>query len=304
MILILCAEAGAASPRLVSTNYGLVDADVSYSSLHRNSLDLYIPHQLDFSAIVSEQEELQPIALDVPRKRFPVILFVHGGSFVAGDRKEFPYAQIGEAFQRQGIICAVMSYRLMQDSVWPAQPRDVARAVRWLKENVSQYGGDPDRIYIVGHSAGGHLAALVSTDSTYLHEAGLSLKDIAGTVAMGAMMSDGGSLASITAAEEQRLFRTDWFFKIFGSKENFANSLPLRHVNPFMPKMLLILADSERFDPPKEASVQEFIASSYRVNASVQYFILNDRTHMGTVEHMADPSDPAVRTILSFITAP
>ncbi|MCK9407500.1 MAG: alpha/beta hydrolase [Bacteroidetes bacterium] len=291
-----------ASPKLITTPFGFVEADISYSSLQKNSMDLYIPHQLDFSAIVSDQVESPLSESSEARKHIPVILFIHGGSFVAGDRKEYPYAQIGEAFQQRGIICAVMSYRLMKDSVWPAQPRDVARAVRWLKENIGEYGGDSEKIFVVGHSAGGHLAALISTDSTYLNEAGLSLTDISGTVAIGAMMSDGGSLSALTPSDEHRLFHSDWFFKIFGSKQNFINSLPLRHVNPFMPRMLILLADSELNDPPKEQTVKEFIALAQRCRSDVQYQILENRTHMGTVERMANPSDPAIQSIVAFIS--
>ncbi|MFA5832584.1 MAG: alpha/beta hydrolase [Bacteroidota bacterium] len=267
-------------PELTATPYGLIETDISYSVSQKNSLDLYIPQQ----------------------QKFPVILFIHGGSFVAGDRKDFPYAQIGEAFQKSGIGCAVMSYRLLQDSVWPAQPRDAAKAIRWLKDHIADYGGDSDKIYIVGHSAGGQLAALICSDSMYVAEFGLSLSDIQGCVSLGAMMSDAGSLQSLTADEEQRLFRNDWFFKIFGSKQNFVNSLPIRHVNASMPKMLLILADAELYDPPKQQSLLEFMAEAKKLYASVEYEILPNRTHMGTVEQMVNISDPAIQKIVSFIS--
>nr|MBP6672271.1 hypothetical protein [Bacteroidota bacterium] len=97
------------------------------------------------------------------------------------------------------------------------------------------------------------------------------------------------------------LFRNDWFFKLFGSKENFVNSLPLRHVNGSMPKMLILLADEERFDPPKERTVTEFIAASVRMNVPVTYEILLRRSHMGTVEKMTEPSDPTLQRIITFI---
>ena len=280
LFLILISIFGFASPELTATPYGLIETDIAYSESQKNSLDLYIPQQ----------------------QKFPVILFIHGGSFVAGDRKDFPYAQIGETFQKSGIGCAVMSYRLLQDSVWPAQPRDAAKAIRWLKDHIADYGGDPDKIYIVGHSAGGQLAALICTDSTYIEEVGLTLSDIQGCVSIGAMMSDAGSLKLLTAAEEERLFQNDWFFKIFGSKQNFVNSLPIHHVNASMPKMLLLLADAELYNPPKEQTIIEFMDEAKKLRASVEYEILQNRTHMGTVEQMVDSSDPAVQKILSFIS--
>ncbi|MFZ4619626.1 MAG: alpha/beta hydrolase [Bacteroidota bacterium] len=261
--------------------YGLVETDIAYTSnlVHKNSLDLYLPFA----------------------HKFPVILFIHGGSFVSGDRKDFPYAQIGENFQKNGIACALMSYRLSTDSVWPAQPRDVAKAFLWLKENIGQYGGDSTKIFIVGHSAGGHLAALVCTDSTYFAEVGLKLSEIEGCVSMGAMMSDAGSLSSLSKEQEQRLFRHDWFFKIFGNKKDFLNSLPIHHVNSAMPRTLLLLADEERYDPPKEQTVLEFVESAKQKNVHVEYEVLSHRSHMGTVEKMAEQSDPTMERIITFI---
>lgn len=281
LFLSFFAQSLAADVKSTVNTYGMVEADIEYSSGHlqKNSLDLYVPYG----------------------SGFPVVLFIHGGSFVSGDRKDFPYTQIGENFQRNGIACAVMSYRLLSDSVWPAQPRDAAKAFHWLKENIAQYGGDPSKIYIVGHSAGGHLAALVCTDSTYLSELGMRLSDVAGCIPMGAMMSDAGSLSSLTKEQESELFRNDWFFKIFGSKQHFVNSLPLRHVNGAMPKMLILLADEERFDPPKERTVKEFLNAAEEVNVQATYHVLPNRSHMGTVEKMTEPSDPTLQRIITFI---
>ena len=279
-LLLVLSSIAFSTEKLIATPYGTIDNDILYSTSFKNALDLYIPN----------------------KKNFPVILFIHGGSFVAGDRKEFPYSQIGENFQKHGIGCAVMSYRLLSDSVWPAQPRDVAKAVRWLKDNIAEYGGDSTNITVVGHSAGGQLAALVCTDSLYLHEVNLALSDIRHCVSIGSMMSDAGSLKTLSRDDEQRLFRDDWFFKIFGTKENFAQSLPIRHVNASMPKMLIMLADGELYDPPKERTVMEFIEKSKSCNVTVSYQILNDRTHMGTVEQMVNKNDPAVESILKFIS--
>lgn len=268
------------TPKITATPFGIIETDISYASNKRNSLDLYLPNT----------------------KKFPMVLLIHGGSFVAGNKNDFPFAQIGELFQRNGIGCAVMSYRLMQDSVWPAQPRDVAKAVKWLTDNIDEYDALVSNFYIVGHSAGGHLAALVSTDSSYLHEVGLSLNDIAGSISIGAMMSDGGSLDILNEEEQRQLFKNDWFFKIFRTKENFVKSLPIHHVNINMPKILLLLADSERINPPKEKTALEFVNASLQFEKSVEYQVIPNRTHMGLVESMVNSTDPAFQSILRFIS--
>jgi acetyl esterase/lipase len=87
----------------------------------------------------------------------PVLLFVHGGGFTGGD-KHVPgapmYDHIGAWAVRNGWVGVTMTYRLAPEHTWPAGAQDVAAAVRWVRGNIADYGGDPDRIVLVGHSAG------------------------------------------------------------------------------------------------------------------------------------------------------
>ncbi len=87
----------------------------------------------------------------------PVLLFVHGGGFTGGD-KHVPgtpmYDHIGAWAARNGWVGVTMTYRLAPEHTWPAGAQDVAAAVRWVRDNIADYGGDPDRIVLAGHSAG------------------------------------------------------------------------------------------------------------------------------------------------------
>ncbi len=91
----------------------------------------------------------------------PVVLFVHGGSWTMGDKREQGRPMLHE-FVRRGWIAVVPNYRLAPRHPWPAQVLDVTRALGWVKKNVAAYGGDPGRVVISGGSAGGQLAALVA----------------------------------------------------------------------------------------------------------------------------------------------
>ncbi|CAM9195069.1 unnamed protein product [Laminaria digitata] len=113
-----------------------------------------------------------------PRARSRTCLFVHGGSWQRGDRRhpavpDQLYGNIGRAFARAGMVGLVMSYRLAPGVQHPEQIRDVARAVRWARDNVSRYGGDQNDLVLVGHSAGAHLAALCLADPRWLEEVGI-----------------------------------------------------------------------------------------------------------------------------------
>ncbi len=136
--------------------------DIAYSSAKdadpaRHKLDLYLPKG---------------------KKGFPVLVFVHGGGWSKGDRKSF--ARQGATFARAGVGVASVGYRLSPAVVHPAHIQDVARAFAYIHGHIAKYGGRPDRMFISGHSAGGHLAALLATDESYLQREKLSLKDVRG----------------------------------------------------------------------------------------------------------------------------
>ncbi|HEY5437413.1 MAG TPA: DUF3293 domain-containing protein [Acidimicrobiales bacterium] len=91
----------------------------------------------------------------------PVVLFLHGGSWTMGDKREQGRPMLHE-FVSQGWIAVVPNYRLAPRFPWPAQIEDATRALGWVKKNIANYGGDPDRVVISGGSAGGQLAALIA----------------------------------------------------------------------------------------------------------------------------------------------
>ena len=134
--------------------YGGKDADAE-----RHKLDLYRPSD---------------------RKDFPVFVFIHGGAWRAGDKKGF--AKQGHTFARHGIAFVAVNYRLTPKVKHPAHVEDVARAFAWVHKNIARYGGNPDQVFVGGHSAGGHLAALLGSDGHYLKAHKLSLDDIRGVV--------------------------------------------------------------------------------------------------------------------------
>jgi acetyl esterase/lipase len=125
--------------------------------------------------------------LYVPKgaKNYPVMVFVHGGSWKSGNKEL--YAPLGETFAKQGIGTAVINYRLTDSKGTIHHPdhiHDVAKAVAWVKANCGKYGGNKDQLFLSGHSAGGHLVALLALDESYLKAEGCSTRDICGVTAV------------------------------------------------------------------------------------------------------------------------
>ncbi len=113
------------------------------------------------------------------KKDFPVVMFVHGGAWVFGDRNFFGvYEALGKMFARHGVGAAVISYRLSPGVQHPEHVKDVARAFAWTHKHIADYGGRADELFVCGHSAGGHLISLLATDESYLKAEGLSLRDV------------------------------------------------------------------------------------------------------------------------------
>jgi arylformamidase len=103
----------------------------------------------------------------------PVLIYIHGGSWSSGDKSEVGHKP--EFFTQAGYLFVSANYRLCPKVVFPAHAEDVAAAVAWVVRHIVDYGGDPNQIYLMGHSAGGHLVALVASDERYLRHEGLEL---------------------------------------------------------------------------------------------------------------------------------
>jgi acetyl esterase/lipase len=140
-----------------------IHRDLKYGADERNRLDVFVPDPL-------------------PAEARPVLIFVHGGAFVGGDktRPGSPfYDNIGVWAARHGLIGINITYRLAPKNPWPAAIEDLGAAVRWAIQNAAPYGGDPDKIFLMGHSTGAvHVASYISHPSLQPPSGG----DIAGAI--------------------------------------------------------------------------------------------------------------------------
>ena len=116
------------------------------------------------------------------RSPAPVIVFLHGGRWQSGSKND--YVLLANTFARRGWVVVVPDYHKYPDVVFPGWVVDGASAVRWTTDNVARFGGDPSRIFVVGHSSGGHTTAILALDTTYLRRAGVPASGVQGFVSL------------------------------------------------------------------------------------------------------------------------
>jgi acetyl esterase/lipase len=136
--------------------------DVRYAPGDRHALDIYAPKGENAA---------------------PVVVFIYGGGWKDGDKAEYRF--VAAALAARGFLTVVPDYRLYPQVRFPAFIQDNAAAVAWIKANVARYGGDPHRIFLMGHSAGAYNVAMLTLDKQWLGADGLDPdRDIAGTVGL------------------------------------------------------------------------------------------------------------------------
>lgn len=189
-------------PRTAMVWYRDLVYDKTFKDPDQVSLDLYVP--------------------DPTKEKMPVALFVHGGGFRSSDKAY--YKDLGDKpewfTQKQGFIFASMNHRLLPDGGYPASFQDVATALKWLSDNIAQYGGDPAQIFLIAHATGLHSAALVATDESFLRTVGMDLSLIRGLIGIDGAFFDvtkarGGVVqASLPNADEAMLRKASPIFHV------------------------------------------------------------------------------------------
>ncbi len=236
-------------------------ADIAYGPHERHRLDIYAPADATDAA--------------------PILVFVHGGGFLKGDKggsDAWPNANVGRMAAQAGFLGVVINYRLAPDNVWPAGAQDVAAVVGWIKDHAAQYGGDPERIVLMGTSAGSvHVAG-------YLKLAG------AGDIRAAILLS---GLYGYTALDER-----DTLY--YGDPALYPERMPVEAVAGTTLPLFLACAE---FDPPRFQAeflglMQDRLA---RHGAMPRAFIGSGHNHYSMAMHLGTADRRLTEEICAFV---
>ncbi|MBI3726120.1 alpha/beta hydrolase [bacterium] len=226
----------------------------------KNNLDLYVPKG------------------DGP---FPVLAWVHGGAWKMGDKALFRH--VGHAFAKEGILTAIVGYRLSPGVKHPEHVRDVARALAWLKKHAKEHQGDQDALFVSGQSSGGHLSALVALDPTYLKEQGLELSAIRGAIPMS------GPFGQLALAAFPDAFPAE-------TREDAA---PLNHVGKDKPPFFVTWGDD---DPPNlRIGGKVLTAKLEEAGVKAKSLEVKDRGHITIVTKIGSEKDELTEAVVKFV---
>ena len=206
-------------------------------------------------------------------KNVPVHIFVHGGGWNIGDKKSVK-AKEAKAYTDHGIILVTLNYRLSPDVQHPAHMQDIAAGVSWVYHNISKYGGNPENMILSGHSAGGHLVALLGTDTQYLNKHALSPNIFKSIVSIDHSKYD------LTEPHKGPLVRLvkKWTKNAFGTDlETLKTASPfyqdLKDLPPF-----LILVSAERNHAVKHSKI--FTEKLRQAGQKVELIPIKNRNHI------------------------
>lgn len=236
-------------------------------------------------------------------KKLPVVFWIHGGGWQAGDKGNVNAKP--QAFLDRGFCFVSTNYRLLPTVDMGTLIRDVAKSAGWVKKNISRYGGDPKRMFIMGHSAGAQLAAILCTDERYLKAEGVSLGDIRGCVPVDGDTYDVPLIIETAAARRKALGQPD---PKFGHYQKFGSDPALhreysavshaakgKKIPPFL---LLHVADH----PDVTAQALRLRDVLRDAGLPVETYGAVGTNHVKLDADLGKPGDPASAALFEFVT--
>lgn len=275
----------AACPLFISPVWGqhkVPDVPYNEPAHERHVLDIYAPSDA---------------------KDCPVVFWIHGGGWQTGDKTDVQHKP--KAFVDKGFIFVSTNYRLLPEVEMETIVRDVAKSLHWVHDHIAEHGGDPARVFVMGHSAGAQLAALLCTDDRYLNAEGLSFSILRGCVPV-----DGDTYdvpAIITTAETRRRVHHQPQ-ATFGHREKFGND-PRKHLDfsavthvakgKSIPPFLILFVSSH---PDTTAQAQRLGAVLQDAELPVKLVGAKDTNHSKLNDDLGLAEDPQTPILFEFVT--
>jgi acetyl esterase/lipase len=245
--------------------------------------------ELVASAVPYGSEPEQTLYVFKPKQaapNLPVLIFVHGGSWQEGNAADYSF--VGRAFAAQGFVTFVINYRKHPQNPYPAFIQDVATSLKWVHNNAAKYGGDAEKIFLVGHSAGAYDIAQAALDQRYLEGAGITDKHIKGIATLAGPFDFLPLDSKITR-------------EVFGKISDLESTQPINFVRKDAPPFLILHGTADTTVYPKNA--KSLFKHLIDVGASAKLIEYQGMSHVGILLNMAKPlrgNAPVLEDVVKF----
>jgi acetyl esterase/lipase len=270
--LVGCSPAGFlnGASRIAGDPARLAADGAAYGSLPRQKLDVWTPRKPGAAPL-------------------PVVIFFYGGGWVSGERGDYGFA--GRAFAAKDFVAIVPDYRLVPDVRFPSFIQDGALAVKWARDHAAQYGGDPNRITLSGHSAGAYIGAMLALDTHYLNDVGVDPK----TIRAAALLAGPYDFYPFTEARGR---------DALGAWPKPAETQPITFARAGAPPMLLMAGTADRVVQPRNSTA--LAAALKAKGATVELKLYKGQSHIDLAKSLSPlfrGSNPALADSVAFLKA-
>ena len=262
----------------------------------KNQDSYLVVHNVKYATNPKADPKLNMLDIYMPKKgsNSPVLIWIHGGAFAYGD-KEYVQEK-AEYFTKKGYVFVSINYRLSPKVVHPVHVQDVSDAIMWIYKNAIHYSADPNKIFLLGHSAGAHLAALVSTDETYLRKSGGELSLIQGVVLL-----DGAGYDIPVLMTDAKSKVKEWYAQAFGkSKKEWEQASPVSYIKPNkkIPAFMIAYAGDH-----ETSEMEAKILSRSLTDAQVENHVFHyqKKNHLTISKELGAEKDKTTEDVLRFL---
>jgi hypothetical protein len=253
-----------------------------------------VRHHLDiFYAETKDSLQSLDVYWNSKSKDAKVLMFVHGGGWLSGDKKQ--YREMASSLAENGLTVVLINYRLSPKVKFPSHIEDVASAIYWAKSSIRTYNGNKENIYLMGHSAGGHLISLLLFDKSYLEKHKMIPSDIAGAI----------TISSVFEIKPQEGGATKKYLgMVFGDNETiWENATCKNHIDTETKnKIPLFLISWGKEENKLIVDESQNIINELNDNKiRFQSFTFESKNHYAFKDALTDSSSKFYKTIMQFV---
>jgi acetyl esterase/lipase len=220
-----------------------------------------------------------------------VLVFIHGGSWESGSKSLYSF--LGNRMAAKGFVTVIIDYSL-SPARYDQMAYESAKSVKWVQENIKTYGGDPEKIFISGHSAGGHLAALIAVDNKYFNSIGIK-NPIKGTI-----LIDAAGLDMYDYLKGANLPKSDNLITVFTSEpKNWKDASPLYHLKTGLSPFLIYLGGLTY--PSITKSNKTFLETLKKFQPDAKINLQEKKKHIPMITQFLFRKNPRYKEISDFM---